>query len=134
MLFTSLMWIMYPLFIAVGAVLIWLLLYLIRFRYPTLVRKIHDLRWEIRVGRDPRRIIVWNVRPRQEILADVFNHAMYPVTGDSRYILSPVPRPIASVPYTWLKDAYRSRPTCQELLLALEQEENGSSEKENERN
>jgi hypothetical protein len=123
MLLASSVWIPYPLLLAAGFVLVWLILYLARFRYPTLVRKIHDLRWEIRIGRDPRRIIVWDLRPRKEILADLFNHAMYPVTGDSRYILSPDPLPIVSVSNPWLKDAYRSRPTCQELLVELEREE-----------
>src|SRR5512137_2753718 len=110
MLLTSPVWAMYLFIPTGGAILVWLILYLARFRYPPLVRKMHDLRWEIRIGRDPRHIIVWDLRPRQEILADVFYHAMYPVTGDSRYILSPYPRPIASVPYSWLKDAYQSRP------------------------
>ncbi len=122
-LLTSPMWIGYLLFPAGGLILVWLILYLARLRYPPLVRKLHDLRWEVRIGRNPRRIIVWDLRPRQEILADLFHHAMYPVTGDSRYILSPYPRPIASVPYSYLKDAYRSRPTCQELLVELEKGE-----------
>jgi hypothetical protein len=110
----------YLLLPAGGFIVVWLVLYLARFRYTPLLRKIHDLRWEIRIGRNPRRIIVRNLRPRQQILADLFYHAMYPVTGDSRYILSPDPLPIASVPYSWLKDAYRSRLTCHELLAELE--------------
>jgi hypothetical protein len=123
MLLTSPVWIQYILIPMGGVVLVWLILYLARFRYPPLVRKIHDLRWEVSIGRDPRRIIVWDLRPRQEILADVFHHAMYPVTGDSRYILSPYPRPIESILYPWLDDTYRSRLTCQELLVGLEREE-----------
>ncbi len=119
----------YVLLAGIGVVSLWFLLYQARFRHPPLVRKLRDLRWEIRVGRDPRRILVRDLRSRHELLADAFHHAMYPVTGDARFIAGTRPYPISTFPYSMLKRYYQMRPTCQELLLALEREGDGTREK-----
>ncbi|MEX2681882.1 MAG: hypothetical protein Q6373_009785 [Candidatus Sigynarchaeota archaeon] len=123
MLLTSPAGSLYLLFPVGGCILVWLVLYFARFRHPPLVRKLRDFRWEIRFKRDSRRIILRNIRTRHELQADVFYHAMYPVTGDARYISCPHLWPIDRIPYCLLKKYYRLRPTCQELLLELEREE-----------
>nr|MDO8114560.1 hypothetical protein [Candidatus Sigynarchaeota archaeon] len=83
MLYTTPVFLIYPLIAALAFLGVCYILYRIRFRFPPFIRKVHDFKNALRFGRSPGKIRLRNVRSRQAIIEDTFKHA---VTGDAQYV------------------------------------------------
>jgi hypothetical protein len=83
------LWLFYLIFGALIVVVAWFILYQVRFKYPPMVRKIHDLKRVVGRGRPANHIAIQKVKSREENIystySKVINQYNFLQTRDSRY-------------------------------------------------
>ncbi len=112
---------MYPFLAAITCLAIYFVVYTCRLKHPPVMRKLHDLRWSLRFCRDTRKVVMRGLLTRPLLIEGTFKHALYPVTGDIRYIADARPRTMRQPAWhplnpPFLKRMLLERPTLTELL------------------